>query len=81
MPYSTLSHRERVRLALEHQETDRVPIAMVCSGINRPAYEALQRWLARERGTSVDGYLEPLIDIKGVGPDYVGPALPSATDM
>jgi uroporphyrinogen decarboxylase len=54
---------------------------MVCSGINRPARDALESWLARERGITVDAYLEPLIDIKGVGPDYVGPALPSATDM
>ena len=81
MRSSPMSHRERVRLALEHRETDRVPIATVCSGINRPAHEALQRWLARERGTSVEAYLEPLIDIKGVGPDYVGPALASGTDM
>jgi uroporphyrinogen decarboxylase len=76
-----LSHRERVRLALEHKETDRVPIAMVCSGINAPAHKALEAWLARERGTTVDAYLEPLIDIKGVGPDYIGPALPNGTDM
>jgi len=81
MPSSALSHRERVRLALEHQETDRVPIAMVCSGINRPAREALEGWLARERGLSVNAYLEPLMDIQGVGPDYVGPALTPGTDI
>jgi hypothetical protein len=32
-----LTSYERVSLALAHQETDRVPIAMVCSGINDPA--------------------------------------------
>ncbi len=32
-----LAPRERVGLALNHQTTDRVPIAMVCSGINPPA--------------------------------------------
>jgi len=37
----SLSHRERVRLALAHQPTDRIPIAMVCSGINPPARAAL----------------------------------------
>ena len=37
LTYSSLSSRERVRLALEHRETDRIPIAMVCSGINEPA--------------------------------------------
>ena len=34
MKKTSLSPRERVRLALAHQETDRAPIAMVCSGIN-----------------------------------------------
>jgi hypothetical protein len=29
--------RERVRLALQHQTTDRIPIARVCAGINPPA--------------------------------------------
>ncbi len=76
-----LSHRERVRLALEHRETDRVPIAMVCSGINAPARAELEGYLDRERGITVEQYLAPLIDIKGVGPAYVGPALPERTDV
>ncbi len=76
-----LTHRERVRLALEHKETDRVPIAMVCSGINPPAYKALQAYLARERKTTVEAYLQPLLDIKGVAPAYVGPSLAPRTDM
>ncbi|MBM3500528.1 MAG: hypothetical protein FJX74_17860 [Armatimonadetes bacterium] len=67
-----LTPRERVALALEHEETDRVPIAMVCSGINPPAHAELETYLARERGISVAEYLEPLIDMAGVGPDYVG---------
>ena len=76
-----LTHRERVRLALEHQETDRIPIALVCSGINAPARAALQEYLSRERAISVEDYLRPLIDIMDVGPQYVGPALPPRTDM
>jgi len=76
-----LSHRERVRLALQHRRTDRVPIAMVCAGLNLPAREDLEAYLARERGTSVDEYLKPLIDIKVVGPEYVGPPLPAGTDI
>jgi len=75
-----LSHRERVRLALGHRETDRVPIAMVCAGINPPARAALEAHLRRERGIGVEEYLEPLIDIKVVAPDYVGPALAPGTD-
>ena len=75
-----LTHRERVLLALEHQETDRVPIAMVCSGINPPAYHALSEYLGRERGLSVEAYLLSLIDIRTVGPAYVGPTLEPRTD-
>jgi len=76
-----LTHGERVRLALSHQETDRVPIAMVCSGINPPAYRALAEHLQRERGLTVEGYLEPLLDIQSVGPEYIGPPLSPGTDM
>ncbi len=76
-----LTHRERVRLALDHQETDRVPIAMVCSGINAPAYGPLTEYLRRDRGTTVEAYLEPLLDIMSVAPAYIGPSLPERTDM
>ena len=76
-----LSSRERVRLALEHQETDRIPIAMVCSGINQPAHRALESYLQRERGISIRAYLNPLIDIKGIGPEYIGPHLENGVDM
>ena len=78
---SALSSRERVRLALEHQETDRVPIAMVCSGINPPAQRELETYLQRERGTDVSSYLDPLLDIKQVGPAYVGTSLPPGQDI
>ena len=77
----SLSSRERVRLALEHQETDRIPIAMVCSGINSPAYESLESFLQKQRGISVHEYLKPLIDIKGINANYVGPKLKSGEDM
>ncbi|MBU0607550.1 MAG: hypothetical protein KKI08_06665, partial [Armatimonadetes bacterium] len=77
----TLSHRERVRLALQHQTTDRIPIAMVCAGINAPAHRALEDYLARERQTNVAAYLQPLIDVRGCAPPYVGPARPAGTDM
>ncbi|MFQ6040632.1 MAG: uroporphyrinogen decarboxylase family protein [Candidatus Poribacteria bacterium] len=76
-----LSSRERIRLALEHRETDRIPIAMVCAGINPPAYRELENYLQRERGVSVNEYLHPLIDIKGIAPEYVGPRLNNGEDM
>jgi len=78
---SELSHRERVLLALEHRDTDRVPIAMVCAGINPPARRELKRRLARERGMTVEEFLQPFIDIKSVSPPYVGPSLPPRTDI
>ena len=77
----TLSSRERVRLALEHRETDRVPIAMVCSGINPPARGLLDAYLRRERNTDLQSYLDALLDVRSVGPAYVGPPLPPQEDM
>jgi len=76
-----LSPRERVRRALNHQTTDRVPIAMVCSGLNPPAHAQLELYLQRERGVGVAEYLLPLLDIQGVQPDYVGPKLQPGTDV
>ncbi|MBE3131905.1 MAG: hypothetical protein IMZ55_00385, partial [Acidobacteria bacterium] len=64
----TLTGRERVRLALAHTTTDRVPIAMVCAGINPPAARDLAAHLARERGLTVEEYLEPIVDIAQVDP-------------
>jgi len=77
----TLSSRERVRLALEHQETDRIPIAMVCSGINPPARGHLDATLRRERGVDLQSYLDALLDVRSVGPAYVGPPLRSQEDI
>lgn len=76
----SLSHRERVRLALEHQTTDRIPIGMVCAGINAPAHRALEKLLQRERGLSVAEYLHPLVDITGFTTPYVGPTPAAGTD-
>jgi len=81
MRRAPLSSRERVRLALEHQTTDRIPIAMVCAGINPPAHAAFAELLRRDRGLSVDQYLGGLLDIAGIAPPYVGPALPSGQDI
>jgi uroporphyrinogen decarboxylase len=76
-----LSHRERVLAALDHKGTDRVPIALVCSGINKPAREDLEAYLAIERGCTVEEYLRPLIDIADVTPAYRGPSLRAGTDI
>jgi uroporphyrinogen decarboxylase len=76
-----LTSRERVLLALDHRETDRVPTAMICAGINPPARRAFEEYLQRTRDISVDAYLDPLIDVAGVGPSYVGPGLAPGQDM
>ncbi len=80
MPRRELTHHERVRLALDHQETDRIPISMICSGINQPAYGELETVLQRERGIGVMEYLDPILDIVPVFPSYIGPALEEGTD-
>jgi len=81
MQFSSLSSRERVRLALEHQKTDRIPFAMVCSGINEPARTEFARYVESVRHCSLESYLNSLIDIKSVGPAYIGPQLAPGTDI
>ena len=76
-----LTPRERVRLALEHRETDRVPIAMVCSGINEPVSTQFEGLLRRERGRSLREYLDAVLDIQAVGVPYVGPQLAHGRDI
>ena len=78
---ASLTHRERVQLALDHQATDRVPVSMICAYINDPARVALDEYLRRERGISAEAYLDPIIDTKAVGPVYIGPALAAGTDI
>ncbi len=78
---STISHRERVMLALDHKATDRVPVAMVCSGINYPANECLFSYLKEKRDISLEAYLEPLIDIENIEPPLIGKKLPTGFDI
>jgi uroporphyrinogen decarboxylase len=78
---TALTHRTRVRLALEHQATDRIPIAMVCSGINEPASTDYDHFLRRKRGVTLDDYLNSFIDIRGVEPRYIGPPLAPGMDI
>ncbi|HUJ75837.1 MAG TPA: hypothetical protein VL359_13300, partial [bacterium] len=80
-PPARLSGRERVQLALEHRTTDRIPVAMVCAGINPPARRALDRWLQADRGVGVEEYLAPIVDIVEVAPRYRGPALAERMDI
>jgi uroporphyrinogen decarboxylase len=81
MKRETLTSRERVRLALLHQVTDRIPIAMVCSGINAPTDTAFDQLLRRARGIGIETYLRDIIDIRPVEPLYVGPRLEAGQDI
>ncbi|MGA2763855.1 MAG: uroporphyrinogen decarboxylase family protein [Spirochaetia bacterium] len=76
-----LTGRERVALALQHRATDRIPVGMVCAGLNPPARRALSDFLAADRGISVEEYLRPIVDIIEVSPPYKGPPLPPDTDI
>ncbi len=69
-----ISSRERIHLALDHVETDRIPVAMVCSAINEPAAGDFNAYLMRERGIDLKRYLDAIIDIREVAPRYIGPA-------
>ena len=81
MRNNTLTHRERVRLSLEHKDTDRIPIAMVCSGINQPTRGEFEEYLRKNRGITVKQFLRPILDIKMVYPPYIGPPLKENTDF
>jgi uroporphyrinogen decarboxylase len=80
-PKNSLSSRDRVLLALDHQVTDRIPIALVCSGINPPASAEYDRFLRREHGVTLANYLDSFIDIRPVGPRYNGPPLAPGMDI
>jgi len=81
MSKSGMTGRERVKMALAHQPTDRIPMAMICSGINEPARGALEGYLRRERNTGVDEYLRRFIDVREVAPRYIGPTLADGEDI
>ena len=61
-----MTSRERVLAALDHQETDRIPIAMVCGGINPPAMRALDEFLQINRGIDAQTYINSFLDVTEV---------------
>jgi hypothetical protein len=52
-----MTSRDRVPAALDHLETDRITIAMVCGGINPPVMKTLHAYLQRDRGIGAQSYL------------------------
>ncbi|MFC2129179.1 uroporphyrinogen decarboxylase family protein [Bacteroidota bacterium] len=73
-----LSSRSRVLKALDHQETDRIPLAMVCGGINPPAMQALDEYLRRWRDIDAQAYIDSFLDVREV---WVTGDFNQATDM
>jgi len=61
-----MTSRERVLAALDHKETDRIPIAMVCGGINPPAMKALDEFLQMDRGINAESYINSFLDVAEV---------------
>ncbi len=76
-----LSSQERVLLALDHKETDRVPIAMICSGINEPTRSEFDEFLQKTLNIDIKSYLDSMLDIRSVAPDYIGPKLKANADF
>ena len=76
-----MTGRERVRLALDRKPTDRVPIAMICSGLNPPVHRAFAEYLRGKRGIGLEEYLAPLIDVREIHPRYIGPSLAPGEDI
>jgi uroporphyrinogen-III decarboxylase len=58
--------RERVLAALDHRETDRIPIALVCGGINPSAMRELDTHLKQYRGIDAQSYIDSFLDVAEV---------------
>ena len=65
-----MNSRERVVRALERQKIDRVPVDLTCGGPNS-AMDALLAHFGVDTGEELRQALN--IDVRGVGPRYVGP--------
>lgn len=66
-----LTGRERIKLALAHQETDLVP--MHYHYLNLPVKIKLQEYLGLPSLAAVEIYLKKYSDIQGFDLDYIGP--------
>jgi uroporphyrinogen decarboxylase len=58
-----MTSRERVLEALNHRETDRIPLTLICGGINPPAMKALDTYLKDTRGTDAQSYIDSFLDV------------------
>ncbi len=77
----SLTHRERINLGLAGQDTDHIPIAMVCSGFAITVARQFNDLLQQYHSTNIRDYLNRTLDIKNIWPPYIGPALPHGVDF
>ena len=75
----SMTPRERIRLALEHKETDITPFSWGF-GINHPAKVDLVAHMGLESVAELDRRMAELDDCAWVSPDYIGPKLADPGD-
>jgi len=80
MLMDSLTHRERISLALDGKDTDHIPIGLVCSGFAITVAKEFNELLMRQRKTNLGEYLNRHLDIKHIIPPYIGPPLPRGFD-
>jgi len=78
---SELTGKERVRLALEHKTTDRIPIGMLCGGINPPAMRQFDALVIQEKGMTASAYIHGLLDIVEIWSLDIGPDPKDGVDV
>jgi uroporphyrinogen decarboxylase len=71
--HDEMTGRERVREALAHRETDRVPFSWGF-GINAPCREKLREYLGISSMRHLDAYLASFRDMAWIYPEYRGPS-------
>jgi uroporphyrinogen decarboxylase len=79
--HTKLSGKERIKLALEHKTTDRIPIGMLCGGINQPALDAFDSYLRKNYDIDTETYINRFLDIVEVWADHLSPKYGSDTDI
>lgn len=77
-PRSTITPRERVRLALNRQQPDRTPFAFGF-GLQPPARRDFDQFLLKRHLTFEEVEIQ-CADIRAIHPDYVGPELRTFPD-
>jgi len=67
-----LTPKERVLMALDHKETDMIPLGMGF-GVNPPAKEKLREYLGHDSLAQTNAWLMDFFDLRYATPPYKGP--------